>query len=151
MCLDCFTLKPNQQLHVRLQPTSGDADLYIWPPDHQTRAAWASISVGWPWTSWSTISAPVGGVYQVEVYGYLASDFQVQIDSSDACQPTYFVRTHHQRIRSSTDSTHRHQERSLRRLTWRWIFSRRLSGFPRTFLSDLPSLLTLFRTKRPCV
>ncbi|MBI3960816.1 MAG: IPT/TIG domain-containing protein [Chloroflexi bacterium] len=74
-----YTLKPNQQLHVRVQPSSGDADLYIWPPDHPDRAAWASVNEGLA-VDELTVVAPVGGVYQVEAYGYAASGFQIQID-----------------------------------------------------------------------
>jgi len=78
-----YTLKPGQQLHVRLQPSSGDADLYIWPPDHPSRAAWSSIEAGLA-VDELTIDAPVGGVYQVEVHGYAASAFQLQIDEPAA-------------------------------------------------------------------
>lgn len=74
-----YTLKPNQQLHVRVQPTSGDADLYIWPPNHLAQAAWTSVKEGTA-VDELTITATVGGIYQVEVYGYTASDFQIQID-----------------------------------------------------------------------
>lgn len=78
-----YILKADQQLHVRVAPSSGDADLYIWPPDHPARAAWASVAEGLA-VDELTVVAPVGGVYQVEVYGYAASGFQIQIDEPTA-------------------------------------------------------------------
>ncbi|HRJ40272.1 MAG TPA: IPT/TIG domain-containing protein [Caldilineaceae bacterium] len=74
-----YTMKPGQQLHARLAPSSGDADLYIWPPNHPTQPVWASVQEGLA-VDELTVTATVGGIYQVEVYGYTASDFQLQID-----------------------------------------------------------------------
>lgn len=78
-----YTLKPDQQLHVRVEPSSGDADLYIWPPNHPTQPVWASVKEGLA-VDELIVTAPVGGIYQVEVYGYAASDFQIQIDEPAA-------------------------------------------------------------------
>jgi len=74
-----YILKTGQQLHVRVAPSSGDADLYIWPPNHPNQPVWASINEELA-VDELTITAPVGGIYQVEVYGYAASSFQLQID-----------------------------------------------------------------------
>lgn len=74
-----YILKPGQQLHARLVPSSGDADLYIWPPNHPAQPAWTSVQAGLV-TDELMVTATVGGIYQVEVYGFLASDFALQID-----------------------------------------------------------------------
>jgi subtilisin family serine protease len=65
-------LTAGQMLSVTLQPTTGDADLYIWGPggtlggiSNEDGLAADRISV----------TAPEDGYYQIEVYGYTAADY----------------------------------------------------------------------------
>ena len=73
------TLAQGASLHVTLTPLQGDADLYVWPPDWQDgRPPWVSNLSG------STVdelafTAPVSGVYQIEVYGYTTARYQLSI------------------------------------------------------------------------
>lgn len=62
---------------ARLMPSAGDADLYVWPPDWTT-GAWASINAG---TAEDVVAftAPASGVYQIEVYGYTAASYTLEI------------------------------------------------------------------------
>jgi hypothetical protein len=71
-------LDTGQTLSARLEPVSGDPDLYLWPPDHQTRPPWVSnLREG---VDDLVIQAPVAGNYQVEVYGYTAAEFRLIVD-----------------------------------------------------------------------
>jgi hypothetical protein len=72
-------VEEGQRLTVRVTPISGDPDLYIWPPDWPDRPPWVSNLEG---TAVDEVSftAPVSGVYQVEVYGYTAADYQISIE-----------------------------------------------------------------------
>ena len=73
------TLAQGETLHVTLTPLSGDADLYIWPPDWQSgRPPWVSNLSG-DGVDTLTFAAPVDGVYQIEVYGYTLSEYQLDI------------------------------------------------------------------------
>lgn len=61
----------------------GDPDLYIWPPD------WSSDAEVSPWVSnlsgpepeYRSFVAPQDGEYQVEVYGYLHTRYNIQIET----------------------------------------------------------------------
>jgi hypothetical protein len=76
-----FQLEAGQTLSARLEPVSGDPDLYIWPPDHETRAPWVSnLPDG---VDDLVIQAPLAGRYQVEVYGYSAAEFRLIVDIGD--------------------------------------------------------------------
>jgi len=64
---------------VTLTPVWGDPDLYVWPPDWQAgRPPWVSnrsdVQV-----DEVAFAAPVSGVYQIEVYGYTAAQYQLSI------------------------------------------------------------------------
>lgn len=73
-----FQLDAGQTLSARLEPVSGDPDLYIWPPDHATRPPWVSnLREG---VDDLVLQAPVAGKYQVEVYGYTAAEFRLIVD-----------------------------------------------------------------------
>ncbi|MCL4862904.1 MAG: hypothetical protein KJZ93_26075 [Caldilineaceae bacterium] len=73
-----FELEAGQTLSARLEPASGDPDLYIWPPDHQTRPPWVSnLPEG---VDDLVIQAPLAGRYQVEVYGYTAAEFRLIVE-----------------------------------------------------------------------
>ena len=74
-----FSVASGQQISAQVTPISGDPDLYIWPPDADTRppkvsnlSGSAAESVVW--------EAPISGVYQVEVYGYSAAQYQLAVD-----------------------------------------------------------------------
>ena len=75
------TLAAGETLDVRLTPVSGDADLYIWPPDWQAgRPPWVSnLSSGA--VESLVFQAPNAGVYQIEVYGYSSARYQLNIQS----------------------------------------------------------------------
>ena len=73
-----YELQAGEQVLVRVQPNSGDPDLYVWAPDHATRPPWVSnLRTGVDDVSFV---APVAGVYQVEVYGFSAAEYQLVLD-----------------------------------------------------------------------
>jgi hypothetical protein len=75
-------VEAGEQLIVRVTPVSGDPDLYVWQPDWRD-GGWSSINSG---TTEDLISfeAPESGVYQIEVYGYTAADYQLEITVNPA-------------------------------------------------------------------
>jgi len=67
-----------QTLGVQVTPVSGDPDLYVWAPDSPGRPPWVSnLPAGVDKVS---ITAPVTGIYQIEVWGYYAAGFQLSIE-----------------------------------------------------------------------
>jgi hypothetical protein len=73
-----YTLTSGQTLVVQLNPLGGDPDLYIWPPDYATRPPWVSnLRTGVDDVS---LTAPISGVYQVEVYGFSAANYQLTVN-----------------------------------------------------------------------
>lgn len=89
------TLAAGETLSVQLQPVSGDADLYIWPPDWQAgRPPWVS-NLSDSATESLSFQATISGVYQIEVYGYSSARYQLTIQtqrgvnrlSANAVQP----------------------------------------------------------------
>ena len=68
-----YTLAAGQVFAATLTPTTGDPDLYVWSPDFPTRPPWVSNQASG--TDQVTFSAPVAGVYQIEVYGFTAADY----------------------------------------------------------------------------
>jgi hypothetical protein len=73
-----YTITAGQQVTVDVTPLSGDPDLYVWAPDHATRPPWVSnASSGAEQVSFV---APVSGVYQIEVYGFTAAQYQIAVD-----------------------------------------------------------------------
>jgi hypothetical protein len=78
------TLAVSETLHVTLTPLSGDADLYVWAPDwEEGRPPWVSNLEGNE-VDEVIFSAPVAGVYQVEVYGYTSAQYQLNIATGTA-------------------------------------------------------------------
>ena len=71
-----------QALTAHVTPISGDPDLYIWPPDHETRPAWVSNSS--QGVDQVSFIAPVSGIYQIEVYGFTAATYQIDIEVGQA-------------------------------------------------------------------
>lgn len=76
-------VEAGEQLIVRVMPVSGDPDLYVWPPDWTEGGAWSSIKGG---TAEDRVSflASESGVYQIEVYGYTAANYQLEITTNSA-------------------------------------------------------------------
>ena len=81
------TLQSGDRLEVTVQPQSGDPDLYIWPPDWQSgRSPWVSNRTGPVSESIAIDRAPVDGVYQIEIYGYLLAQYTLEIRVNDIPQ-----------------------------------------------------------------
>jgi len=77
-----YTLAAGQVLTATITPISGDPDLYVWPPDFPTRPPWVSnLASG---ADEVRFSAPLAGVYQIEVYGYAAADYRLTIATGPA-------------------------------------------------------------------
>jgi len=72
-----FTLTAGQRLTARVTPSSGDPDLFVWTPDQNAPPHVSNLSGGVEEVSFI---ATVGGVYQVEVYGYAKSDYQLAVE-----------------------------------------------------------------------
>jgi len=73
------TLSAGQTLQVHLTPKSGDPDLYIWAPDWGSgRPPWVSDQPGLG-EELISFTAPVDGIYQIEVFGYSYSDYEITI------------------------------------------------------------------------
>ncbi len=70
------TLGVNETLDVTLTTLSGDADLYIWRPD--SGQSWVSNASGTA-TDHVNFDAPQAGTYQIEVFGYETSEYQLTI------------------------------------------------------------------------
>lgn len=76
------SLKAGDKLHVKVAPCQGDPDLYIWSPD------WANVPGRPAWVSnlannnkeFLEFVAPVNGEYQIEIYGYTAAQYNIQIE-----------------------------------------------------------------------
>jgi hypothetical protein len=73
-----YELVTSQNLTVRLEPVSGDPDLYVWAQDHATRPPWVSnLREG---VDDLSINVPVSGMYQIEVFGYSAAEYRLIVD-----------------------------------------------------------------------
>lgn len=68
------SLRAGDTLSVLLNTVEGDADLYIWNPG--SIRSWVSNLAGTAQDT-LTLTAPEAGVYQIEVYGYLASTYRL--------------------------------------------------------------------------
>ena len=73
-----FGVQAGDRLTIRLLAVRGDPDLYFWPPDHQEgRPPWVSnLRNGVDAVS---LTAPVAGNYQLEIYGFTLAEYQLQI------------------------------------------------------------------------
>jgi hypothetical protein len=74
-----FKLDSGDGLTATLTPTSGDADLYVWPPDHASsgRSPWVSNNISA--NDQVSFTAPVTGWYQVEVHAATSCAFQLGV------------------------------------------------------------------------
>ena len=77
-----FALKQNDKLKVRLEPVSGDPDLYVWSPDDATEPPWVSNLPGV--VDDLTITAAKEGEYQVQVHGFSAAEYRLIVTINDA-------------------------------------------------------------------
>jgi Mg-chelatase subunit ChlD len=71
-------------LHVEVAPCSGDPDLYVWPPYWEEGVPpWVSNGYG---DAIERLSIPITttGDYQIEVYGYTAAQYNVNIEVEPA-------------------------------------------------------------------
>ena len=73
--ITCYESFPRRSRPARLI----DPDLYIWPPDADTRPPKVS-NLGGSADESIVWVAPVSGVYQVEVYGYSAAQYQLAVN-----------------------------------------------------------------------
>jgi hypothetical protein len=81
-----YLLNAGQSMTVNVTPLNGDPDLYIWAPDYESRPRPAWVSNVYNGVEELTINAPVGGLYQVEVYGYSAAEYSISVTISTASQ-----------------------------------------------------------------
>lgn len=73
-----YFLRAGEALTVFTIPSQGDPDLYVWPPDHETRDPMISnLAVG---VDELNFVAPVTGEYQIEVYGHSDTVFRLAIE-----------------------------------------------------------------------
>jgi hypothetical protein len=75
-----YEMRAGEQLSVRVLPVGdSDPDLYIWPPDYeQGRPPWVSnLSEG---VDRISLTAPVSGIYQVEVVGYIGGEYALLVE-----------------------------------------------------------------------
>jgi hypothetical protein len=70
-------LEAGDRLTVCVTPVNGDPDLYVWPPDWRD-GAWSSVNSD-ATEDLVSFEAPDSGVYQIEVYGYTAADYRLEI------------------------------------------------------------------------
>jgi hypothetical protein len=71
-------------LEVKVKALAGDPDLYIWPPDWSSgRPPWVSNLTNQD--DYFCFTAPVAGMYQIEIYGYSAAQFELAINASGNC------------------------------------------------------------------
>lgn len=75
-----YTLQAGERIDIRVQPINGDPDLYLWAPDVLTlpRLPWYS-NLGGGQVDQLSVVAPVSGVYQLELLGYTATEFTLDV------------------------------------------------------------------------
>ncbi|MBX3054376.1 MAG: tandem-95 repeat protein [Caldilineaceae bacterium] len=73
-----YALQVSEQMLAFVIPGQGDPDLYIWPPDYQSRGPWVT---NLPDAVDETgFVAPVAGVYQMEVTGFTPSTYRTVVE-----------------------------------------------------------------------
>ena len=72
-----YDVPAQTRLNARIEPISGDPDLYIWPPDTSASPFVSNL----PGTQVEQLSLQVDspGTYQVEVYGYSAAEYRLSV------------------------------------------------------------------------
>ena len=69
----------NQAVDISLLTLSGDADLYVWSPD--ATHSWSSLNSGLTTDVGSFNTGAQAGTYLIEVYGYLDSEYMLDISA----------------------------------------------------------------------
>jgi len=73
-----YSLQTSEQMLAFVIPNQGDPDIYIWPPDSQSRGPWVTNlrdvvdEIGFV--------APVSGVYQLEISGFTPSIYRTVVE-----------------------------------------------------------------------
>jgi hypothetical protein len=75
-----YDLTAGQTLRVRVTPISGDPDLFVWSPNPNEPPYVSNLSGG---VEEVTVVNAVGR-YQVEIYGYAKSDYQLEVEIIDS-------------------------------------------------------------------
>ena len=94
-------IEAGAELVVQVTAASGDPDIYVWPPDWTAGQAPLAYSIN-DGTALDSVSfiASLSGVYQIEVFGYEAANYQLEITInpaatlSNARTATHIVRLH---------------------------------------------------------
>ena len=73
-----YPMAVGEQMTAFIMPQSGDPDLYVWPPDHETRSPWISQQEDGP--DEVSFVAPVAGEYQVEVHGISDAVYEMVVE-----------------------------------------------------------------------
>jgi uncharacterized protein YegL len=77
-------VEQGETVYAELVSCRNDPDLYIWPPDwddeENPRPPWVSNLEG-DETEVLTFTAPISGVYVVEVYGYNSAKYNLQVET----------------------------------------------------------------------
>ena len=80
-----YQLQAGDQLHVQLEPLSGDPDLYIWPPVANPTPWISDLASG---LDQIQITVPVAGIYQAEIIGYSAAQYHLQVEITPTTSTT---------------------------------------------------------------
>jgi hypothetical protein len=79
-----YTLQQGERLTARVEVISGDPDLYVWTPNPDAPPYVSNLSG--TVTDQVSFSADQSGLYQVEVYGYSASEYRLTVTIETAAQ-----------------------------------------------------------------
>lgn len=74
---------------MELTTVTGDADLYVWPPN-PNEPPWVSNLSGNAGDDYG-VPITVAGIYQVEVYGYSTTDYRLAVTITPAGRGREFV------------------------------------------------------------
>lgn len=81
-------------LEVQVRPCQGDPDLYVWPPNHQTGQAPPYVSNQYHGaTEYISFTATTAGVYQVQVYAYSTTSFDLHMEVQQGAGAATSLRT----------------------------------------------------------
>lgn len=71
-----YPLLSGEAMYASCYYRLGDADLYFWPPDWDTRGVWSSL-----YTNPDVVGAniPIDGYYWLEVYGYQFAEYDLSV------------------------------------------------------------------------
>lgn len=81
-----YTVQPGNTLTVTLNPVTGDPDLYIWNADNTPACHSINTGTAVDSCSVSVAASQAPSIFQVEIYGYLAASYVLQI--SQGLTPT---------------------------------------------------------------